>query len=492
MRTLIPACVSVVAVIAACGGSSDSTCATCGEGGAGATAASSGSGARTSTSSGSAVTGTGAGASSTTTSTSTTATTSTTSVTSTTSTTTTGAGGGASGPLDLCAGLVQDKLPHAMTPLAKPAVGQTVIDAEFGTTIRRITAVAPSGGGDAAIIPLYSTISAWNADESLLMLYDVNRGQVLYDGKTYAFIATLDIAPADIEQVYWDTSDPDLFYYVDSPQFIRYHVSTGAKDRLHDFSGLCGGAGVTGGDDPMFTSWDSHRLGLVCGAHMFIYDQSTDTVLGPVATPANGTPPAQVAPSGALAYLEAGSGQVLDDSLTLVRSLGLQVPDNHASLGRLANGHDTWNGAVYDDGNDDAHSNVGILVTWDMTDASGGAVIGPKTGYPYPPDGHVSALAYKQPGWVFVSTIQDHSGGAVQGAGLLDDENLVADTNTGVVCRIGRHRSFGKDNTHLQTSYWAEPHTTPSPSGTRAVFASDWGDGATVDSYVVELPSYVP
>jgi hypothetical protein len=40
--------------------------------------------------------------------------------------------------------------------------------------------------------------------------------------------------------------------------------------------------------------------------------------------------------------------------------------------------------------------------------------------------------------------------------------------------------------------YWAEAHTVPSPSGTRAVFASDWGGGSSVDSYVLELPSYRP
>ena len=77
-----------------------------------------------------------------------------------------------------------------------------------------------------------------------------------------------------------------------------------------------------------------------------------------------------------------------------------------------------------------------------------------------------------------------------KGGGCL--EMLIADTTTNVVCRIGRHRSWGKDNTQLADSYWAEPHTVPSPSGTRAVFASDRGDGDTVDTYVVELPSYVP
>jgi hypothetical protein len=386
------------------------------------------------------------------------------------------------GNVDLCAGLITDKAPHPMTPLPKPDLGQTVVDAEFGTKIRRITAVSGSGA-NAAIIPMYTTISAWNADESRMILFQATGGNhLLYDGKTYQFIRTLDVHPPDIEQVYWDTSDPDLLYYLSGWDYIRYHVNAGTAEKLHNFSSLCGSNSVSGGTDPMFTSWDSHRIGLYCGDQMFIYDSSTDSVLGLKACSgiSNGWPPAQVAPSGTLAYLSAGSGQVLDANLNLVRSLGLHVPWEHASLGRLANGHDTWNGAVYDDGNDDAQSNVGNLVTFDLTDGTGGAIIGPKTGYPYPPAGHISAMAYRQPGWVFVSTY-----GYTSVPGLLDMENLIANTNTGVVCRAGRHRSRGKDNEVL--GYWAEPHTVPSPSGTRAVFASDWGSDTSVDTYVLEL-----
>jgi hypothetical protein len=104
---------------------------------------------------------------------------------------------------DLCAGMISDKAAHPMTPLAKPALGKTVVDAEFGTTIRRISAVAGSGA-NAAIVPMYTTISAWNADESLLILYDVSSGNhQLYDGKSYQFLHPLDINPADVEQVYW-------------------------------------------------------------------------------------------------------------------------------------------------------------------------------------------------------------------------------------------------------------------------------------------------
>jgi hypothetical protein len=88
-----------------------------------------------------------------------------------------------------------------------------------------------------------------------------------------------------------------------------------------------------------------------------------------------------------------------------------------------------------------------------------------------------------------VSTVSDNTTGP---QGLLDQELLMADTNTAAVCRLGRHRSFGKNNTALADPYWAEPHAVPSPSGTRVAFASDWSGGATVDTYVVELPSYVP
>jgi hypothetical protein len=397
----------------------------------------------------------------------------------------TGAGGFNPGaPIDLCAGLVQDKQAHPMTTLAKPGLGQTVTDAEFGTVMRRITNVATGGNQPPVIVPMYSTISAWNADESLMILLNVSMGRhELYDGKTYQFIRSLEeIQPADVEQVYWHTSDPDVFMYVDNKTFIKYHVSTSQMEKVTTFSFCSGGA--SNGSDPLFTSWDSGRLGLHCGDQVFIYDIASNTVLGRKTINEN---PAQISPSGTLGYLS-DSGRVTDTDLNVLRTLDLKEPFGHASLSRLLTGEDTWNGQVFDDGpkgNDD----IGSLVMFKLSDGTSKTIIGPKTGYPYPPDGHISGMAYRQPGWIFVSTF-----GNTDGRGLLDLENLVADTNTAKVCRVGRHRSWGKENTKLgyDNAYWAEPHTVPSPSGTRAVFASDWGNGATVDSYVLELPSYHP
>jgi hypothetical protein len=418
----------------------------------------------------------------------------------------TGSPGGTTGTTsgaDLCAGLVQDLTPRYQTALAKPALGQTVTDAQFGTKIRRITAASST---DIGIKPMYSTMPAWNADESLMILFRVGSGDhLLYDGKTYQFIRVLNIQPADLEQVFWHTSDPDILFYPEAggSNFIRYHVKAGTREVLTSFAGTCApNEYVTNGGDPIFTSWDSKRVGLACGSwttdwstytgKMFTYDISTNTVLGvQQLAPMGGTPtPAQFSASGNFLYYENGSGQVLDPTLKLVRSLALVAPDNHGSLGQLQNGHDTWNTAVYDPftANND-HNEVGSLVSWDLNTGTSRVIIGPLTGYPYPPDGHISAVAYKRPGWVTVSTISSNTTGQ---QGLLDQEILVADTNTGKVCRVGRHRSWGKNNPTPNLGYWAEPHAVPSPSGTRILFGSDWGGGSTVDAYVVELPSYAP
>lgn len=382
-------------------------------------------------------------------------------------------------PPDLCAGLVQDLMDRPMTPLAKPAPGESVMDAEFGTTIRRISSVEPVG--DSPVIkPAYSTIAAWNTDETRLILYDVAKGHQLYDGKTYEPLKSLAIEPPDLEQFYWHGSEPSIVLYVHGKTLVRYDVDAEVEEPVHTFD-FCGGA-VGGGSDPMFSSWDSNRFGFKCDDQVFVFDVATNTVLGQKSLAEN---PAQVAPSGALAYLS-DTGRVTDPALNVLRTLDLLQPWGHASLGRLANGHDTWNGTVYDPGpggNDD----IGALVTWDLNDATSRVIIGPETGFPYPPAAHISALATHRPGWVVVSTIGDPSG-----QGLLDLELLLADTNTGQVCRAGRHRSWGQNNTNIGEPYWAAPTAVPSPSGTRILFGSDWGGGEAVDAYVVELPSYEP
>src|SRR5262249_32979915 len=147
-----------------------------------------------------------------------------------------------------------------------------------GTTIRRITAVAQSGASP-AIVPMYSTTSAWNADESKLILYQVGSGHRLYDGHSYQFLRVLDIAPNELEGVFWHPTDPDLLLYPSGNSLIRYHVSTGARETVHTFPSCSGETSV---DPHGFTSWDGNVLALRCSATgaTFFYRIDTGAVTG--------------------------------------------------------------------------------------------------------------------------------------------------------------------------------------------------------------------
>jgi hypothetical protein len=385
--------------------------------------------------------------------------------------------------VDLCQGLVTDHRPRAVEPLAKQPVGQEFRDPAFGTRIRRLTDSRPG----AIVTPMYSAVQAWNADESLLILYHTDgshSGHSLYDGKTYRYIRELDIRPADIEQVYWDTRDANILYYVDNyiggerRGLVRYHVDSDRREVRHYFS--CLGSVVA--DSHGFTSWDSKVLALACHGeakdqYAFVYDLGDDRE-GPHQPLRFETAPL-TAPSGLLFYWH---GSVLDSQLRELRKLDLENPTEHASLGRLLNGHDTYNEAAYDGANE------GSLVSHDMTDGSTRVIVGPRAGFPYPPKGsHMSAVAIAHPGWVAVSSI----GSPPRLNGFLDQEIYLANTDPSrpEFCRVAHHRSWG-DEGHM--GYWAEPHVVISPSGTRLLFGSDWGGGPSVDAYVIELPAYEP
>jgi hypothetical protein len=411
-----------------------------------------------------------------------------------------GGGGDSSSPsnpsppssdVDLCEGLVQDKAAHPMTALSKPAIGQAVTDPQFGTTLRRITAVAESEGANAVIKPLYSTIQAWNADESYLILYHKGKGHELYDGETYQFLGQLTlVSPTDFEQILWDPEERDIFYYPSNynavPNLYRHRVSTGANEVVRNFGGICPtgdwGALLSLGSDPMYLSWanGSKVVGLQCGTKKFLYDIENDQVLG--STSVSGTEVTfQPGPSGQFAY---AYGNVYDAALHLLRSLPLANPYEHASLGRTSDGHDTLNMVIFDPPAGGAQEDhVGSLVRFDLDSGAEKVLIGMANGYPYPRGGtHISAVAHQRSDWIAVCSVGDPAG-----LGVLDQEIALANAVTGKVCRVAHHRSYAGEG---RWGYWSEPHVVISPRATRLLFGSDWGNGASVDTYVVELPSY--
>lgn len=375
--------------------------------------------------------------------------------------------------VSLCRGFtVNDKQNRPMRSMLKPSAGASYVDAVFGSTITRISDSSQISSG--IIKTLYSTIQAWNADESLMILWHRGAGHYLYDGQNYRLLSQLPVSPVDIEELFWSTSNPDLVYYPNGAigqtvstaqgpyrlkgnELMSYNVASQQHSVIKDFNAVCPGAdAVTAGGDVQMMSYDDDVFGLRCGTKAFSYQRSNDTItLLPIA--AGGNAPS-VFPSGKLFYHQ---GHVLNQQLAAVRSFDLASANEHSSVGRLANGNDASTGQCR-------------------------VLVGQANGYPYTLSGtHISALAHQRPGWAAVSSV----GYGDEGDTALEQELYLvnSDPNQAEVCRIAHHRSAAR---YGLVGYFAEPHPVLSRSGTRVLFNSDWNNSGSVDVYVVELAGY--
>lgn len=386
---------------------------------------------------------------------------------------------------DLSQGLqVNDTANHPMQALAKPNYLDTVTDPSFGTTIRRIT---DAGTGN-VIVPMYSTIQAWNANESLMIVYDQSASNHrLLNGTDYTFVRTLtDINPKDLEQIFWDFSDPDFFYYPEKTtnDFIKYNVLTQAKQTLFNFNTISNYTGsIAMGNDIQMMSWDNDVLSFRCGNDSaFSYKISTATIQKINLTSVQYIAP-MPAPSGTNFY---HSTKVYNAAGNLSHNLN-ESSGEHSCLGQLTNGNDAHFAIAFAQG--PLGGCIGDIIAHDLTTGNCFPIISQSQGYYYPQSGtHISSLAHKntEGGWMAASMM----GYDKDGQSLLDQELIIAKADQGniKVCRIGHHRSDEDD-----WNYWGEPHAVISPSGTRVLYASDWSgadDGKSIDCYVVELPSY--
>lgn len=414
---------------------------------------------------------------------------------------------------NLCEGLYTDKDRVEIPAVAKPPYLRYYKDPAFGTKIIRVTQAREGQ----VFKPSYSTMQAFNADESLLLLYrgGDDSSHVLLDGKTYKPFRDLDFVPSDLEEVFWSHSDPDKFFYVskhseDYGHFKSYSVSQNEYTKIRDFYDICGPKSVpSAGGDVQMQSLDDDLFAFRCltgkgneSYKMFTYQLSTDEVVHTNLNEDAGWEPWTApipAPSGKNLWLQ---GKVIERDLkTIDIKQDMAQHHEHANIGTTHDGRDAVFQSVFNpspngcDG--DMWQGVGHLVIHDMQDGSCRPVISEKDGYPYTTSGtHVSARAIHKPGWVAMSSVGYGSFDFFTNkrkATVFMSEIYIANTDpeNPVVCRVAHHRSFGK---HAERSsfhpYFGEPHATISPSGTRIVFGSDWYDSGSVDAYVIELPSY--
>jgi hypothetical protein len=98
---------------------------------------------------------------------------------------------------------------------------------------------------------------------------------------------------------------------------------------------------------------------------------------------------------------------------------------------------------------------------------------------------HFSGLAYDRPGWGLVST-HDNDPGTYT---WMDDQVFLVELKeSGRVVRLAHTHSLVDDERELD--YWAEPHASTNPDGTRIVFGTNWGRTGTgeVEMHMIALP----
>lgn len=382
---------------------------------------------------------------------------------------------------DLCLGRVSDKLPRNITPLPKPAVGQTIIDPAFNTKITRIS--APIGlGSDAIVKPLYSTMQSWNNNETKLIIWHRNVGYAIHNGQApYAFdhLAILD-SPTDIEQVFWHPWNPDILLYPSNknalPRIMKYNVITKVNELAFNMADYCPsgdwGKLLTLGSDPSGPSFmlpGSSFVSMRCGSTLLTVNLDTGKAI--IKSGATGSKvTAALAPYGQIGQV---NGYAIDFFHNVLRPLNLPNPWEHGSIGASRKALNVWNSVQFDG------DNPASLLSTNLDTGVSRVIIGVSNGWPYPPNTtHLSSIT-KNIGWVAISSV-----GNPEFNQTLNGEIYLGNIDTGKVCRVGHHRSYGQDG---KWGYWAEPHLIISPSGTRILFGSDWGNGPSVDTYVLDL-----
>ncbi len=211
-------------------------------------------------------------------------------------------------------------------PLDRPGQNEPFTDPVFGQSISRMT---DSTAGE-YIAPLTTLTSAFNADETKLLVYRTTNdggGEHRVLDLTSGASTSIDIAPSDIEEVAWSPTEPDTLIYVDGIDLARYDVRSQTSEVITTFDECEGMATAVGGNG---LSVDGDVMPLAClaqsGDSLLAYRFSTGmaTAVPREQNPELFTQAPRVAPSGERFVFPTANrvGTVLDASL---RPTGVEI-----------------------------------------------------------------------------------------------------------------------------------------------------------------------
>jgi hypothetical protein len=386
--------------------------------------------------------------------------------------------------------------------MPEPAARVPFRDPVFGTCLVRVTDRTADLSPDdtsAGLKNEYSRVQSFNADGSRILMLGIEATWYLYDADTLQPVGQLPFGgPVDPR---WDASNPDLLYFSEETRLMAYDVQTGEQSLVYDFAVDFPGQSLAvvwtrGEGSP---SLDGRYWGLMAEdqdwltAAFLVYDQQADQVIATrdmrgASELDREIDSVTISPLGDYFvaffddYCEPGQlgtdanpcGLMVYDR-DLKNGRGLLRIAGHSDLALDAQGREVM---VYQDIDTDDISMLDLatgVVTalWpiDFSHTSVGL--------------HISGRAFRQPGWVLIST---HDGDPASYT-WMDDQVLAIELKAeGRVVRLAHTHSLVDES--QEHDYWAEPHASASPDFTRVLFTTNWGRSGTaeVETFLISLP----
>jgi hypothetical protein len=397
-------------------------------------------------------------------------------------------------------GLQNDKLVHLPTNWATftvPARGQSFVDPVFGCTIKRITngslEEALWDGKAPSLMNFYSTLSAINASDTLLLITD-NGGLWRIRDTNGNIVVPMANMPNFNGHPVWDAANGNVFYYTTSDNTLYKATISGSSvnsTALHTFTEYSGIVSPDAGD----LSQDGDHIGLVglnpnSTMDIFVWSlsQQIKTSVYTTACTASGLGgqpgclhKMQLSADNRLTIEFNNDGSSPEQGLRLWTGstlVHLQDKTSHYDTGYDLNGNPIFSG------NDNSVTLPGITSPcsnqWSLEVRQINNIQSAICLLENPPYWHISyrgsasqpwiALSFfdtRTPGPEFFTTNSNYQTPSASNWQLYEDEIILAKVDASATYRLAHARSRSME------SYWAQPHASISRDGKYVIFTSN-------------------
>lgn len=379
---------------------------------------------------------------------------------------------------ELAVGQTNDVIPD----VPEPVKGVVFADPTYKTCLVRATDYAqepPSGFARSD----YSRRQAFNADNSLFLVYALDGRWHLYSGTDFSHRSLLADPVADAEPQ-WHPTDPSRLFYLPNTgigmTINEVNVQTGAsrvvgdlRDRLTARWSTANAAWTRSEGSP---SADARYWAFMVDDESFaalgfvVWDAIDDQIVSYYDT--NERPDhLSMSPSGSYVVVSWDNRTVaFDRDFSNERTIMNRTEHSDIAIG--ANGNDTLVSIDY--GANDGDIFMYDLATSVRTDLVPTYLNGTATAM------HFSGKSYQKPGWVLVSTY----------ANTEDQQEWIHEKIFALELKANPRVIALAHHHSIDRGYWTEPHATVNRDFTRVLFTSTWNkvDEQDVDAYYLGIP----